>query len=369
VEDIAKRIIDYGFHPTVSSPSRHLDDELRERVEEELDRFCDALISIRRKSEKWRTDAARSNNLLTNARTRWRPHRRRVGPPYSVSCRFPPFGRGRTKCAVGERVTAVRRSNLVCVCPPMEAMRSPRLSGMRFHLPSTPPAAPARKHGDRRGAARPGRRHGASFCGCTASTRLSVPGRNEPAATTITPRSRGVGSTSCGDRGCRAVWHEHEVTYAVAPGAAFGSLRNAYHTSMNGSPPRLSSVPMHPRAPPTSTSGRVDPPVLLRDSGRASTRHRSQAGGLGASQKRGAFLQAWSILSTARKRSLQPSAHPTSQVRHHAFRELGRRVTWDEVVERSCRRGVTKALPQPSPTSQPPQLAFGPGAARRRVKS
>src|SRR3989454_888690 len=57
-------------------------------------------------------------------------------------------------------------------------------------------------------------------------------GRNEPAArydhTEIARRGLDVVRRPTGGR---AVWHEHEVTYAVAaPVAAFGSLRHAYHT-------------------------------------------------------------------------------------------------------------------------------------------
>src|SRR5258705_282692 len=50
-------------------------------------------------------------------------------------------------------------------------------------------------------------------------------GRNDPAIA----RPRGGVATVRRPTGGRAVWHEHEVTYAVAaPIAMFGSLRNAY---------------------------------------------------------------------------------------------------------------------------------------------
>jgi glycine dehydrogenase len=50
VEDIAKRIIDYGFHPpTVSFPvaGTLMIEPTESESREELDRFCDAMIAIR----------------------------------------------------------------------------------------------------------------------------------------------------------------------------------------------------------------------------------------------------------------------------------------------------------------------------------
>src|SRR5438046_3185696 len=71
VEDIAKRIIDYGFHPpTVSFPvaGTLMIEPTESESKEELDRFCDALIAIRaeiREIEEGKQP--RGNNLLTNA--------------------------------------------------------------------------------------------------------------------------------------------------------------------------------------------------------------------------------------------------------------------------------------------------------------
>ena len=68
VEDIAKRIIDYGFHPpTVSFPvaGTLMIEPTESESKEELDRFCDAMIAIReeiREIEEGRAD--RENNLL-----------------------------------------------------------------------------------------------------------------------------------------------------------------------------------------------------------------------------------------------------------------------------------------------------------------
>ena len=71
VEDIAKRIIDYGFHPpTVSFPvaGTLMIEPTESESKEELDRFCDAMISIREEiREIERGTADRTRNLLTGA--------------------------------------------------------------------------------------------------------------------------------------------------------------------------------------------------------------------------------------------------------------------------------------------------------------
>jgi glycine dehydrogenase len=129
VEDIAKRIIDYGFHPPTVSfpvPGTLMIEPTESESKEELDRFCDALISIReeiRDVEEGR--AARDNNLLTNAphtlehviSDKWdRPYSRERAAFPSASTRlhkvWPTVGR--IDSAFGDR-------NLVCTCPPIEA--------------------------------------------------------------------------------------------------------------------------------------------------------------------------------------------------------------------------------------------------------
>ena len=71
VADIAKRLIDYGFHsPTVSFPVAEtlMIEPTESEDKEELDRFCDALISIRREIKEIENGHAdRENNLLKNA--------------------------------------------------------------------------------------------------------------------------------------------------------------------------------------------------------------------------------------------------------------------------------------------------------------
>jgi glycine dehydrogenase len=71
VEDVAKRLMDYGFHaPTISFPvpGTMMIEPTESESKEELDRFCDALIAIHgeiMEIESGRAD--RQNNLLKNA--------------------------------------------------------------------------------------------------------------------------------------------------------------------------------------------------------------------------------------------------------------------------------------------------------------
>jgi glycine dehydrogenase len=128
VEDIAKRLIDYGFHPpTVSFPvaGTLMVEPTESEPKEELDRFCDALIAIREEIREIETgEADRENNLLTNAphpladlvADAWdRPYSRERAAFPTPATRdhkiWPPVGR--IDGAYGDR-------NLVCVCPPIE---------------------------------------------------------------------------------------------------------------------------------------------------------------------------------------------------------------------------------------------------------
>jgi glycine dehydrogenase len=132
VEDIAKRIIDYGFHPpTVSFPvaGTLMIEPTESESKEELDRFCDALIAIReeiREIEQGRVD--REQNLLTSAphtleqvvADGWdRPYSRERAAYPSPAVRahkvWPTVGR--IDSAFGDR-------NLMCTCPPVEAYGS-----------------------------------------------------------------------------------------------------------------------------------------------------------------------------------------------------------------------------------------------------
>ncbi|MBL8986816.1 MAG: aminomethyl-transferring glycine dehydrogenase [Gemmatimonadetes bacterium] len=129
VEDVAKRLIDYGFHPpTVSFPvaGTLMIEPTESESKEELDRFCDALIAIREEIREIESGvASRTDNLLKNAphpleqvvSDGWnRPYpRERAGYP-SAAVRahkvWPTVSR--IDGAWGDR-------NLVCTCPPIEA--------------------------------------------------------------------------------------------------------------------------------------------------------------------------------------------------------------------------------------------------------
>ncbi|CAH1774987.1 unnamed protein product [Owenia fusiformis] len=137
VADIAKRLQDFGFHaPTMSWPvSGTLMVEPTESEDKrELDRFCDALITIRKEIqdiEEGRMDikvnplkmAPHPQSVI--ATDSWdRPYSREQGA-------YPaPFVRPETKFwpTVGRIDDIYGDQNLVCSCPPMEAYQSPYLS-------------------------------------------------------------------------------------------------------------------------------------------------------------------------------------------------------------------------------------------------
>ncbi|HEX9486580.1 MAG TPA: hypothetical protein VF976_05915 [Gemmatimonadales bacterium] len=188
-------------------------------------------------------------------------------------------------------------------------------------------------------------------------------GRNEPAAhydhTEIARRGLDVVRRPTGGR---AVWHEHEVTYAVAaPVAAFGSLRNAYHTIHERIAVALRSLgadaTLAPHQPPSS--GRVDQPAscfATRVVGEVLVAGRKLVGSAQV-RKRSAFLQHGSILLDG-SQEIIAAVSRTPQVACAATTlsaELGRRVTWDEVVEAVVQawgdEGTSPNLHQPPPTS------------------
>jgi glycine dehydrogenase len=126
VEDIAKRLVDYGFHaPTVSFPVADtlMIEPTESEDKAEIDRFCAALIAIREEIKAIETGAADAeNNLLHNA-----PHTHRLllekwTRPYSKQQAFfpnsdqhddkywPPVGR--VDNVYGDR-------HVFCSCPPV----------------------------------------------------------------------------------------------------------------------------------------------------------------------------------------------------------------------------------------------------------
>jgi glycine dehydrogenase len=129
VEDIAKRLMDYGFHaPTVSFPvpGTLMIEPTESEPKEELDRFCDAMISIREEIKEIESGAAdRQDNALKNAphplsrvtATSWTHAytREKAGfpAPWSQEFKFWPAV-ARVESAYGDR-------NLICSCPPTDA--------------------------------------------------------------------------------------------------------------------------------------------------------------------------------------------------------------------------------------------------------
>jgi glycine dehydrogenase len=132
VIDVAKRLMDYGFHaPTISFPvaGTMMVEPTESEAKEEIDRFCDAMISIRdeiREIESGRVD--RESNLLKNAphtaalllATKWPYSYTReqaaFPAPWTREHKFWPFV-GRIDDVYGDR-------NLVCSCVPIEAYES-----------------------------------------------------------------------------------------------------------------------------------------------------------------------------------------------------------------------------------------------------
>jgi len=126
VTDIAKRLMDYGFHaPTVSFPvagTLMIEPTESENLEE-LDRFCEAMISIRKEIEA--ASADEPNNVLKNS-----PHT--LAMLTADTWNFP-YTRGQAAfpldyIAENKFWPTVRRAddaygdrNLVCSCAPIEA--------------------------------------------------------------------------------------------------------------------------------------------------------------------------------------------------------------------------------------------------------
>ena len=128
VEDIAKRLIDYGFHaPTMSWPvaGTLMIEPTESESRAELDRFCDAMISIRKEISDIESGALDKNdNMLKNAphtaeemaSDEWAHSYSRIRAAYPVKSLknnkfWPPVGR--VDNTYGDR-------NLICSCPSMD---------------------------------------------------------------------------------------------------------------------------------------------------------------------------------------------------------------------------------------------------------
>ena len=129
VVDIAKRLMDFGFHaPTMSFPvpGTLMIEPTESEAKSELDRFCEAMIAIRGEIAAIEAGTMdRSNNPMKNAPhtaaavtgTEWdRPYSREQAafpaPWLRVHKYWPSVAR--VDNAYGDR-------NLVCSCPPIEA--------------------------------------------------------------------------------------------------------------------------------------------------------------------------------------------------------------------------------------------------------
>ncbi len=130
VDDIAKRLIDYGFHaPTMSFPvaGTLMVEPTESEPKSEVDRLCAALIAIAREAERIETGAwPRDDNPLVNAphtahealAEDWaHPYSRQIasypaGEPGSLVKYWPPVSR--IDNVAGDR-------HLVCACPPLSA--------------------------------------------------------------------------------------------------------------------------------------------------------------------------------------------------------------------------------------------------------
>ena len=128
-QDIAKRLMDYGFHaPTVSFPvpGTMMVEPTESESKDELDRFCDALIAIRKEIQAVLDGAADAkDNVLKNA-----PHTAEAVTsdawPHVYTreqAAYPlPFVRANKFWPAVSRIdNPYGDRNLICACPPIEA--------------------------------------------------------------------------------------------------------------------------------------------------------------------------------------------------------------------------------------------------------
>ena len=132
-EDVAKRLMDYSFHaPTLSFPvaGTIMIEPTESENLEELDRFCEALLQIRREiDEIARGEYPADNNVLCNA-----PHTAGIitadqyDKPYSREKAAYPLSYLREGIKFWPAVSRVNNAhgdrNLICTCPPVESYAS-----------------------------------------------------------------------------------------------------------------------------------------------------------------------------------------------------------------------------------------------------
>jgi glycine dehydrogenase len=136
VGDIAKRLMDYGYHaPTVSFPVHDtlMIEPTESESKEELDRFCSAMISIKKEIDEIIAGKAdKEDNVIKNAphtaksviSDDWKHSYSREKAVYPLKwvkeAKFWPSV-ARVDNAHGDR-------NLICACPPIEAYAEPELA-------------------------------------------------------------------------------------------------------------------------------------------------------------------------------------------------------------------------------------------------
>jgi len=128
VEDIAKRLMDYGFHaPTVSFPvaGTLMIEPTESEPKSELDRFCDAMIAIRKEIAEVEAGLVdKTDNVLKMAphtaleltADEWNHSYSREKAAYPV----PGLRENKFWTSVARVDNAFGDRNLVCTCPPME---------------------------------------------------------------------------------------------------------------------------------------------------------------------------------------------------------------------------------------------------------
>ncbi len=134
VDDIAKRLMDYGFHaPTMSFPvpGTLMVEPTESESLQEIDRFCDAMLAIhaeamRVKSQEWPVD----DNPLINA-----PHTAEMltlepwNHPYSRSIAVYPMGENTIQAKYWPPVSRIDNvfgdKHLICSCPPLSSYQIP----------------------------------------------------------------------------------------------------------------------------------------------------------------------------------------------------------------------------------------------------
>ena len=130
VEDIAKRLIDYGFHaPTMSWPvaGTLMIEPTESESKLELDRFCDAMIEIRKEIKRIeRGTLDKKDNMLKNAphcaehltENNWKHGYSREEAAFPLNS----LRKNKYWCPVGRIDNVYGDRNLVCSCPSMEEL-------------------------------------------------------------------------------------------------------------------------------------------------------------------------------------------------------------------------------------------------------